>query len=189
MMGDSQPFELKQVELFSPGMVEAEIQFVASAKEYLHTGKIVGKDEEKVRRVVEMTLMGASVRQIKRACGVGYGSILKIRELAVASGKLGTIKERLASNAGRVAEMSSETMLEMLAEGKVPPNVIAVMFGVSTDKMMLLMGEATTIVEHKEGASEEKLRAWAERIATMTREKRIQATDVTVGPAIEEGGQ
>lgn len=177
-MSTTESSEVKQVELWSPAVLDGDAQVVAEAKEYLHTGKIVGKDAEKVRRVCEMTLMGASVRQIKRACGVGYGSILKIRELAVASGKLGTIKERLATQAGRVAEMSSETMLEMLAEGKVPANVIAMMFGVATDKMMLLTGEATAIVEHKEAPSEERLRAWALEIAAKA--KRVQGSDVTI---------
>jgi hypothetical protein len=188
-----------QVELFPRGSVDGdEAALVRGAKEYLHTGKIACRDEDKVRRVVEMVLMGASIRQIKRACGVGQETIAVIREYAVASGKLGAVKERLLRLQSRLAEVSTEKALELIEEDRMPPNMIPMVMGVSTDKMLLLMGEATVIHEHKEGPSEEGIRAYVERLraqavaqrrAQEMKEANVEQVRTVEGADLGEGGE
>jgi hypothetical protein len=177
----------QQVELFSVIDVEGDGEIVRSAKEFLHTGKIVLRDRERVEKVVRLICEGHSVRAIMRQCGVGWHAIQAIRDEAEKSGKLATLKQRLARSYGIVAEMSAENMIEALAAGKVPANVLAMMGGVATDKHLVLTGEASVIVEHKEGPTEEQIRKGLE--AWVAKAKRIQGTDTPVLPGGDGGGQ
>lgn len=131
--------------------------FLERVKEFVHTGKIVTKDQELCAEVARACLLGMSVRRIAAKFSVSRNTVNAIMAWLESTGKLEPIKQRLAANLLEVASLAQDRMIEMLENGTVPANVLPIMLGVAIDKSQLLTGSATAIVETKRGVSLEDL--------------------------------
>ncbi len=115
-----------------------------AAKQYVHTGKIVTKDEERAAKIATRFLECGFVGRTARDCECSPNTVRAVVAVLEAEGKLEGLKQRLAAKLGLVAELATENSIELLAEGKVPANVLPVMAGVAVDKKNALEQEGFT---------------------------------------------
>ena len=123
-------------------------RLVAAAKEYIHSGKIVGKNAELCEAIVTAYASGlVSIRLIAKRLGIGRETVKTIIRLADEAGKLGPLKQRLSGKMGRAIELGLDVLTEKLEAGDVPAQVLPIVIGVLSDKKALLDGEATVRIE------------------------------------------
>lgn len=125
-----------------PGLVE-------KVKAFVHTGKIVTKDDEFCDEVCRAILAGAKSRAVARHFRISRNSIRAITAHMEAAGKLEPLKQRLAADCFYAAGLGIENSIELLHQGKFPAAVLPTLVGVFMDKGLLLTGSATVITETK----------------------------------------
>ena len=117
---------------------------VEKAKEFVHTGKITGKDGELCAAIVEAYASGLfSIRAISARLHVGRETVRTILRLAENGGKLGQAKQRVSAKMARAIETSLDVFMEKLDADKVPINVLPIAIGVFSDKKAMLDGDPT----------------------------------------------
>jgi hypothetical protein len=128
-----------------------------------HTGAVVTRDEGKVLTVAALRTLGLSDRRIAAMAGVARESIGPIMQEAERRGLVRPLKERLASAVGMLAEESTAAARELvqdLRDGDRSEGVtmalraLGPIVGIAAEKMQLLTGGATEIVETRAGRSE-----------------------------------
>jgi hypothetical protein len=179
-----------QPELFE-GAWPVQPELEAKAKEYLHTGKIACKDAERVEQVCRAVLLRIPARAIARKYKIGRETIDAIVAHAHATGKLRPLAEALLEEATEIAFLAGHALKEALADGKVQPQCLGMVWGTATDKIQLLTHQATSIVLHKEGDDNEALIRLAWEAVQRARAasdpeagaKAAQVVDITTLPA------
>lgn len=151
-MGRRSSSESEQPPLFSIFDLPTNPKLAGLAKDWepgkwKHTGAGLLSDEELCELVCTDILSGLSQRAVARKYGISRNSITPVMEELESRGKLEPLKRRLSRKLGIAFELSVETAIEMLEEGRVPANVIPVMGGVFADKKALIDGEPTSIGE------------------------------------------
>jgi hypothetical protein len=134
-----------------------------------YTGARSTQDEERMLRVGALRLLGASDREIEAACGVTRRTIpLLLVELGK-TGRITPLKQRLAALTGDNAERANlalRALLDRAVEGHESIELagmikaVATAVGITTEKILLLTGQATEIVETRVAAGREAFEAW-----------------------------
>ncbi len=116
-----------------------------AAKQYLHTGKIVTKDEERAQWIAETYLELQSLAKTAKKCECDTRTVKAVMDELQAAGKLPEVKTRVSSKLGLLAELATEQAIEVVASGRCPANVLPIMLGVSLDKKAALDQEGVAV--------------------------------------------
>jgi hypothetical protein len=145
-----------------------------------YTGSRSTADETKMLHVGAMRLLGFSDREIERKCGVDRRTIPHLLAELEKTKRIPAVKERLLVVVSDVAERTGLVLRRLLdrAESGECSTELAAMIksvgtvtGISSEKVLLLTGSATEIVEHKVGAGREEFEAWwRDRVVPVTSE-------------------
>ncbi len=135
-----------------------------------YTGARSTLDEARNLKVGALRLLGASDREIARACGCTTRTIpIVLRDLEKA-GRLTALKERLAMLTGDNAEraqLALRGLLDRAQDGESDMDLAAMIkstataAGILTDKALLLTGNATEIVEVRVRAGRDEIEEFA----------------------------
>lgn len=185
-----------QPELFPPAQdPRVPEQFAALLARRPHTGTRVTQDEGKVALVAALRTLGWSDRRIAAAAGVARESIGPILEHAERAGIVRPLKERLSASVGLLAEeaaAASRELVQAVRDGERDEGVtmalraLGPMLGISIEKMQLLTGSPTEILETRAAASP------ADEAAFLARARaELEGRTVNVTPATdsESAGQ
>jgi hypothetical protein len=158
--------EAEQPLLFSVSALPEAPALVELAKTWERTGKVLGKDEQRLEDIVTDVLMRISKRKIALKYGVSRNSIDTCLEILTERGKLEPLKERLKVKIGRLAESSIDYVQELIDEGALPPQSAPIVMGVALDKKAQMDGDATMIVEHRT-SGQQAADAWLEQFKAL----------------------
>lgn len=139
--------EEKQPALFQVQDMPALPALVEAAKRFIHSGKVTCKDEERAQSIAQAYLECGRILTVARRFAISPNTVHAVLGVLESAGKLDDLKQRVSKSLGLLAEVSAERSIELVLEGKCPPNVLPIMMGVSLDKKALLDGEATHRVE------------------------------------------
>lgn len=142
--------EERQPALFSPGDLPDLPALVEGAKRFVHTGKIVTKNEERAAAIAQAFLETGFILPVARRFQVSPNTVKAVMDVLERAGKLDGIKERLSAKLGLLAEVSAEAAIEAVQSGKCQPNVLPINVGVAIEKKALLDGEVTSRTESVE---------------------------------------
>lgn len=135
-----------------------------------YTGQRITQDEPRCLLVGALRALGLSDRRISDMAGVSRESIPAILLHLEARGQIQPLKERVTGWVGLLAEesaMASRDLVALIRAGDRSEGVtqslraLGPMLGIATEKMQLLTGQATEIVETRDAARRSELDAWA----------------------------
>lgn len=171
---------LKQPELISELLPEDKprtfLAEPAHEKVQRYTGARSTSDEHEQRNLMigALRLLGASDREIESACGVTRRSIPLILADLEKTGRVTPLKERLSKLVGDNAEQSAialRILLDKAQQGQESMELsgmikaVATSLGITVEKLQLLTGAATEIVETRVAAGRDEIEAWAKQFA------------------------
>jgi transposase len=90
-----------------------------------------------------------SERSVAAAFGVSRNTVSALVAEWEKLGKVEPLKQRLSRKLGLVVDLASDTIIERLRDGKIPDNVLPILFGIAFDKKSLLDGDPTVRVEER----------------------------------------
>lgn len=165
-----------------PALVDQARELLRKEKEYVHSGKIILKDHERCLAVIRAVLSEVPIRAICRHFKIGFESVKQIAVEMEASGKLRTLKERMADDWAEITMMAQWRLKEKLMNNEVPANVLSILGGIGTEKYQLLTGAATAVVELKrDDVSGDDV------LADLEKMKRVRAVPPAQIPQVIEG--
>lgn len=135
-----------------------------------YSGSRVTLDAQRCVMVGALKLLGCSDREIARVAKCDVRSIPLMVEELERSGQIPALKQRLEKSLGSNAEASGialKRMLDKAADGFESVELAAMIkaaataLGITVEKLQLVTGQATEIVEHKGGAGREAVESWA----------------------------
>lgn len=135
-----------------------------------YTGTRVATDDERCHLAAALRLIQASDREIAKLLHCDVRSIPLMLRVAEKSGRIPALKERLITLIGANAEsaaialnrlLESATHAEVNIERAAMIKALATTVGITTEKILLLTGSATEIVEHRVAAGRDEMEAWA----------------------------
>lgn len=112
--------------------------------------------------VVQGIAEGMGLRALSRATGLHPRTIAAVRDGSDHRAAVATAKERTARNLAVAVEVWSERLADE-AES-IPLGQSSVPLAIAIDKLQLLEGAPTAIVETRDGPSHQDLNAWIDRI-------------------------
>jgi hypothetical protein len=127
-------------------------------------------DDESINlRVGALRMLGMSDRAIERECGIDRRTIPHRLGWLERSGRIPAVKDRVLLHTANAAERSGIVLGALLdrAHTEVSADLagmikaVAVAHGVTVEKLQLLTGAATEIIEHKPGVGRAETEAWA----------------------------
>lgn len=133
LQSDGKPI-LSQPFLFDEHLLPHRPDLVKKAKAFLHTGKIVDKDDETVQAICEALVLGNSAREIAKKWNVSRNTVAHFREALETAGKLEPHKQRLSKGLGRLAEACMTSLISKAESGVLPATVESIAMGVAIDK-------------------------------------------------------
>jgi transposase-like protein len=125
-----------------------------------HDGSRIERDRERLDAIRQALHEGMPLRAICRAYRVSANTLAVIRERWPEPAD--AEKKRLVAVYSTFSRASVERALDEL--DKIPPGLLVLNSCQATDKMLLLMGEATSRVEHKREVRREDVEAWIARL-------------------------
>lgn len=125
------------------------------------------KDQERLQAILHLVAADAPVRFICRSYRVGWHTLESIR--AKHGVKIATVKKVIAQRMATFVQLGIETLLDDLAAGRLDTDKLGVTLGIVADKMQILTGEATSIVQHQDGAPRITAETLREKLAGMKR--------------------
>jgi len=112
--------------------------------------------------VVQALAEGMSVRAISRATGLHHCTVSAVRDGRDHGRAIDAAKQRTRMQLARFISYASERLLE--EADTIPIGQLAVSMGISLDKLQLLDGAATAIVDHRHGPSHDEVNAYLEQM-------------------------
>ncbi len=166
---------MRQPELLAQVFDEPAAEPVAKAPAVQrYTGARSTLDEQRNLKIGALRLLGASDREIARACGCTTRTIpVVLRDLEKA-GRLTALKERLAMAVGDNAERTQlvlRRLLDRALDGESDMDLAAMIksaataAGILTEKVLLLTGNATEIVDVRVRAGRSEIEEFAREFA------------------------
>ncbi len=127
----------------------------------------IEKDQERLQSIIHLVAADAPLRYICRAHRVGWHTIESIR--AKHGVKIAAVKKVIAQRMATFVQLGIETLLDDLAAGRLDSDKLGVTLGIIADKMQILTGEATSIVQHQDSAPRITADTLRDRLAGMKR--------------------
>lgn len=191
---------VSQPDLFPPEVSNvAPLLSAAQAVRRVPSGKILANDEERCLLVAALRELGLSDRRISAMAGVARESIGPILLRMEKAGKVRPLKDRLAGAIGLLAEESTQAARELvqsLRDGDRSEGVtmalraLGPMVGITAEKVQLLTGGPTEILETRVAAAPEDEAAFLARLtARAAADLDARTVDVTPPPDSESDGQ
>ena len=126
-------------------------------------------DEAVNLRVGAMRLLGFSDRAIERECGVDRRTIPHRLAFLEKTARIPAVKDRVLVWTADAAERSGIVLGSLLDRAHDEVSIelagmiksVATAHGITVEKLQLLTGSATEIIEHREGAGREEQERWA----------------------------
>lgn len=171
---------LRQPELISELLPEEKPRtFLAepatqTVQRYTGARTTASEHEERNLMIGALRLLGASDREIETACGITRRSIAPILADLEKTGRITPLKERLSKITGDLAEQSALALRTLLLKAQDGSESIelagmikatATALGITVEKLQLLTGAATEILEVKGAVGRDEIEAWAKRFA------------------------
>lgn len=154
-----------QAALFTSDQLPERHELIQYVPSFEHNGKTTCKDEELCFAVIEYLIQGHSKRETARHFHMGRHTIAAMVAELERTGKMAPLKKRLAVKFGQVVEGLADHLLERIEDGDLPDNVVGITLAQTTDKLLLLQGDPTVIVEERHvGPSIDDINRWAETI-------------------------
>lgn len=125
-----------------------------------YNGAILAKDRELVCEVWRAYSLGDSQRAIAARLGIDRRSVRNLIEQGEAAGEIPPLKERITKRVGQAAEAGVEQLLEAVEDGEIAASQLPVGVAILIDKMQVLGGAPTSIVEHRRDVTKEDLDAY-----------------------------
>lgn len=171
----------------------------ANAVRRVPSGKILAQDEERCLLVAALRELGLSDRKISSMTGVARESIGPILMRMERAGKVRPLKDRLTTAIGLLAEESTQAARELvqsLRDGDRSEGVtmalraLGPMVGITAEKVQLLTGGPTEILETRVAAAPEDEAAFLARLtARAEADLAARTVDVTPPTDSESDGQ
>ena len=190
---------VSQPDLFPSEPSDAPLLSPSQAVRRVPSGKILANDEERCLLVAALRELGLSDRRISAMAGVARESIGPILLRMEKAGKVRPLKERLAGAIGLLAEESTQAAREMvqtLRDGDMSEGVtmalraLGPMVGITAEKVQLLTGGPTEILETRVAAAPEDEAAFLARLTERAAaDLAARTVDVTPSPDSESDGQ
>jgi hypothetical protein len=127
----------------------------------------IERDQERLQSIIHLIAADAPLRFICRAHRVGWHTLESIR--AKQGTKIAAVKKVIAQRMATFAQLGIETLLDDLAAGRLDSDKLGVTLGIIVDKMQILTGEATSIVQHQDTAPKITAETLREKLAGMKR--------------------
>lgn len=159
-MASQQPSlrEQEQLELIGlPDRPELVMMCQAEPSRYLHTGERALRDVQIVEQVAELLVAGRGMKAIARRVGASPHTIRAMRDALEVAGRLAPFKDRLMRKLQRAAEDSVAEYHEGLISGEVSAAQAPVPAAIFIDKLQLLAGEPTVIIERRDDLLPDRL--------------------------------
>lgn len=130
--------------------------------------------EQRNLMIGALRLLGASDREIETACHITRRSIAPILVDLEKTGRITPLKQRLAALVGDNAEQSALALRALLDKAQRGTESIelagmikatATALGITVEKLQLLTGAATEILEVRGAAGRDEIEAWAKQFA------------------------
>jgi hypothetical protein len=167
---------LAQPSLFDGDFIPVEVPILRAAKRFSSTGKLTTREEATALAIAACKLAGLSDRQTGKRVGVSATTVSGVMRLLESSGRIPAAQERLASRLGEMAESATSEIGRLItdADGDWTPasagavRALGIAIGIGVDKLQLLTGQATAIVEQRVGApSADAVREWEGKLRQM----------------------
>lgn len=142
-----EPVEETQPALFLDSQLPTLPQLTEAAKQFVHTGRITCKDEQRAADIATAFLETGQYLTVAKRFSISPNTVHAVVEVLEKAGKLDDLKQRLSRKLGILAEVSAERAIQMVNDGKCPANVLPINVGVAIEKKALIDGEATQRVE------------------------------------------
>lgn len=143
----------------------AELLLSAEDRKDKYPLSTIEKDQERLQAILHLIAADAPLRYICRAQRVGWHTIESIR--AKHGGKIAAVKKTIAQRMSTFVQLGIETLLDELSAGNLDPDKLGVTLGIVADKMQILTGEATSIVQHQDGGPRITAETLREKLARM----------------------
>jgi hypothetical protein len=160
-------------------------------------------DEQINLRVGAMRLLGFSDRAIERECAVDRRTIPHRLEWLARAGRIPAQKDRLLRVVGEAAEKSGlvlNSLLDRAASGEIDADLaamirsVATANGIAVEKVQLLTGAPTEIIEQRAGTGRDEIEAFVRSVAveiesrvTPIESKSIAGGEIQAASAASEG--
>lgn len=134
-----------------------------------YTGERSTLDESKTLLVCALRALGCSDRKIAEAAGVARESIPLHLAAGEASGRIRPLKDRLTQWVGLLAEestLAARDLVDAVRAGDRSEGVtmslraLGPVMGIAVEKLQLLTGQATEIIEQRSAPSHDEFAAW-----------------------------
>lgn len=107
---------------------------MVKARSYVHTGKLLSKDEELCRAVCRDLVAGLSGRKVAKKYGVSRNSVLAIEHAMRARGELEPLKKETARLLDEFIYLGLERITEAVAEDEISPGQLPIPIMAAIDK-------------------------------------------------------
>jgi len=145
----------------------AELLMTAEERRDKYPLSTIERDQERLQAILHLIAAEAPLRYICRAHRVGWHTIESIR--AKHGVKIAAVKKTIAQRMATFVQLGIEHLLDELTKGNLDSDKLGVTLGIVADKMQILTGEATSIVQHQDSGPKLTAETLRERLAGMKR--------------------
>jgi hypothetical protein len=160
-----------QPQLFDLELLPIERGIMKAARRVAHTGAITCKDEARAAAIGVCKLAGLSDSETARRMKCSRNTVASVVEQLERSGQIPPLKTRLAVKLGGLAESIADEMKGIVDHGVWDMNTssavraLGVALGITTEKQLLLTGQATGILEQRVVLpSQDAVREWEDKL-------------------------
>ena len=157
--------------LFDAAVIPLDLELGRAAARLEHTGAIATRDEARVMAIAACKLAGLSDKETAGKIGCSRNTVAAVMEQLERRGRIPGLQERLAHALGRVAESSALELHRLIDNGEWDMETagavrsLGVAMGIATEKLQLVTGQATQIVEQRWGApSADAVKEWETKL-------------------------
>jgi|SRR6185436_8695676 len=160
-----------QPSLFDANEIPLDIGIGRAAARLAHSGQITCRDDAKAMAIAACKLAGLSDKATAAKVGCSRNTIGPVMEHLERAGRIPALQARLAYSLGRVAESSALELQRIVDEGQwtleasSAVRALGVAMGIATEKLQLVTGQSTAIIEQRIGAAGPEARAeWESKL-------------------------
>jgi hypothetical protein len=160
-----------QPQLFDASIIPLDLELGRAAKHLAHTGAVVTSNDAKVLAIAACKLAGLSDKETAARVRCSRNTVGPVMEHLERSGRIPVLQERLTHHLGRVAESAALELDRVINDGVWNTDTsgavrsLGVAMGIATERLLLMTGQATQIIEQRVGApSADAVKQWEEKL-------------------------
>jgi hypothetical protein len=163
-----------QPALFDASAIPLDLELGQAAARLCHSGRITERNEARAMAIAACKLAGLSDRETAARVGCSRNTVPAVMEQLETSGRIPGLSARLAVHLGRVAESAALELQRIIDSGEwdmessSAVRALGVAMGIATEKLQLVTGQATAIVEQRtSGPDPAAVREWEAKLRAM----------------------